>query len=119
MIRRGDIVILLAGITLVIALGVNVYTRDAAHFLRVTQGDHSHADHPAWQQQRLVIPGPLGNTVIEIRDHRARIVESPCTQKLCRRAGWLDSSGDTTACVPNRVSIALLGDDRRFDAMNF
>ncbi|HEX6929013.1 MAG TPA: NusG domain II-containing protein [Gammaproteobacteria bacterium] len=117
--RPGDFVILLAGITLISVLGAMFYTDGSATIVRVSQGGHPHEDLPAWQEKRVSVAGPLGETVIEIREGRARIVASPCTKKICIRAGWLDTAGETTACVPNRVSVALLGDDPRFDALNF
>lgn len=117
--RPGDAVIALAGAAAVAALALNIHTGETVRTLRVTQAGHAHADYPAWRDRQIVVNGPLGETVIEIRDGRARVLRSPCTRKICLRAGWLDAAGDAAACVPNRVSIALLGDDARFDAINF
>ncbi|HEX7047979.1 MAG TPA: NusG domain II-containing protein [Gammaproteobacteria bacterium] len=119
MIRPGDIVIALAGAAVIAVLALNIYSDAAPHIVRVTQGDREAVDHPAWEDRKFSVAGPLGETVIEIHDGRARIVQSPCRKKICIRAGWLDAAGDVAACVPNRVSIALLGNDPRFDAINF
>lgn len=43
--------------------------------------------------------GPLGDTVIEIKDSRARIIDSPCPNKTCIKASW----SDTLVCLPNKV----------------
>ncbi len=45
------------------------------------------------------VEGALGETVIEIKDGRARIIESPCPNKTCIQSGW----SDTLCCLPNRV----------------
>ncbi len=119
MIRAGDAVIVALAVALIAGLAVHVYTDATPHIVRIAHGDHEHRDYPAWQARRIPVAGPLGDTLIEIADGRVRVVASPCTQKLCVRAGWLDASGEATACVPNRVSVALLGDDPRFDAVNF
>lgn len=118
MIRAGDIAIALAGVALIIALGANVYSESKLHTVHVAHANHVE-QFPAWQDRVVRVPGTLGETVIEIRDGRVRVVASPCAQKLCLRAGWLESAGDATACVPNKVSVALLGEDPRFDAINF
>lgn len=118
MIRAGDIVIALAGVMLIAALGTNVYSESALHNVQIAHANHVE-QFPAWQDRMVRVAGVLGDTVIEIRDGRVRVVASPCSQKLCLRAGWLESAGDATACVPNKVSVALLGEDRRFDAINF
>lgn len=119
MIRIGDIVIVAIGVALTAALSVTVYSSANADIVRVTQGRHEHRDFSLAQQQRVSISGPLGETVLEIDAGRVRVIASPCSRKICLRAGWLSSAGDATACVPNRVSIALLGSNPRFDAMNF
>lgn len=119
MIRAGDVVIIALAVVLVVLLGLRVYTNSPPRTLRITDGQHEHRDYPVWQSRRISVQGPLGETIIEIDDGRARVLASPCTQKLCMRSGWLDAAGEATACVPNRVSVALLGDDPRYDAMNF
>ena len=48
--------------------------------------------------------GPLGITEIEIRDGRARVVSSPCRNRICMDAGW----SSTLCCLPNRI-IATTG----------
>lgn len=119
MIRAGDIVIMLVGAALIGAIAMNVYMDGVPDTVRVTQGTQDPVDYPAWEDRRVTVSGPLGETIIEIHDDRARIVRSPCRRKICIRAGWLTAAGDVAACVPNRVSVALLGADPRFDAINF
>lgn len=119
MIRAGDIVIIALAVLLIALLAAHPHGEGKPQVVRVMGGAHEHQDYPAWQSQRISIPGPLGETVIEINAGRARVLASPCSRKLCIRAGWLDAAGEATACVPNRVSVALLGHDPRFDAMNF
>lgn len=72
-------------------------------------------DHDA----TLSIVGRRGPSTIEVRAGRARFVDSPCPQKLCVRAGWLERAGDSSACVPNGVSLRLLGDDPAYDAITY
>jgi len=71
------------------------------------------------QARTVVVPGHLGPSVLEIDHGRARFVESPCTDKICIQAGWQQRSGAFAACLPNGVSLSILGGDRRFDAINF
>lgn len=69
--------------------------------------------------QRLNIEGPLGTSVIEIHQGKVRFVDSPCRGKQCIHSGWLQKTGDFAACLPNRISVAVLGHDLRYDAINF
>jgi hypothetical protein len=74
---------------------------------------------PLYPDQELHIQGALGESVIRIEQGRARFVASACTNKVCIQRGWIDAAGQTSACLPNRVSIQVLGRDARFDAVNF
>lgn len=72
--------------------------------------------------QVLHIHGAQGDSIIEISNGRVRFKDSPCTAKRCVLSGWLQHSGEFAACLPNRVSIALLDNDtaaNRYDSINY
>ncbi len=56
----------------------------------------------------FAVEGPLGETQIEIRDGRARIVASPCREPAWH-GGWLSRLGQKSICLPNRVVIEAEG----------
>jgi len=74
---------------------------------------------PLHRSQRYTFDGPLGTSVIEVRDGRIRFVESPCRNKLCIHSGWLQRNSEFAACLPNLVSITIAGHNPRFDSINF
>jgi hypothetical protein len=55
------------------------------------------------------IQGPLGDTVIQVANGEASIIESPCRDKICISAGKLRQDGDWSACLPNSVLIRISG----------
>ncbi|MEO0069568.1 MAG: NusG domain II-containing protein, partial [candidate division WOR-3 bacterium] len=57
----------------------------------------------------LVLAGPVGKTLVEIKGRRARVKSSDCRNKLCMRMGFIDRAGQTVVCVPNRVVLWLKG----------
>ncbi|MGD8484727.1 MAG: NusG domain II-containing protein [Thioalkalispiraceae bacterium] len=70
----------------------------------------------------LQIHGDQGDSVLQIKDGKIRFTDSPCTLKRCVHSGWLSHSGEFAACVPNKVSVALLGTtsaSRHYDTINF
>lgn len=67
----------------------------------------------------LTIHGPLGDSVLEVRGGRVRFVASPCRGKQCVHSGWLSRVGDFAACLPNRVSVTLLGDTATYDGVSY
>ena len=46
---------------------------------------------------------------IEIDGNRARVIDSPCRDKLCVRAGWLERPGAAAVCLPQRVIVEIRG----------
>ena len=56
--------------------------------------------------------GPLGTTVIEIRDGKARVISSPCRNGICMEAGW----SSTLCCLPNRVLLTIENSSKEVDA---
>ena len=94
---------------------------ESADKVTITATDKSQI-FPLDHDRRVIVSGLLGKTIIEIRHGRARFVRSPCSEKICIKAGWLTRGGDTAACVPNGVLVSVAGSNRsssRYDAINF
>ncbi len=64
---------------------------------------------PIDKDRTVSVEGPEGRTVIEIKDHRLRVTESPCHNKLCIKQGWIESGA--IVCLPNRV-VVTIGDQK-------
>lgn len=61
------------------------------------------------RDQQVELKGPLGTTVLRIEAGSARIISSPCPQKICIGLGRASHAGDLIACVPNRLVIRIEG----------
>ena len=55
----------------------------------------------------------VNGVAIEIDGGRARGIDSPCRDKICVRAGWLERPGDVAVCLPQRVIVEIRGAERR------
>jgi hypothetical protein len=66
---------------------------------------------PLAKAQRVELDGPLGITVLQIKNGGARIISSPCTKKVCMHMGEARHAGDLLACVPNHLVIRIEGDE--------
>jgi hypothetical protein len=64
---------------------------------------------PLDAEETVAVPGPLGDTVVEIRGGRARVLVSPCQNQTCVAAGSIHAHGQWTACLPNRVLVSVEG----------
>lgn len=74
---------------------------------------------PLHEDRVLHIEGALGESTIVIKDGQVRFSDSPCNSKNCVRTGWLQNSGEVAACLPNEISIQLVGNIAGYDAINF
>ena len=64
----------------------------------------------------IVVPGPLGESRVEILDGKVRVAEDPSPRQLCVRQGWIPPGG-AAVCLPNRVAVenAAAG----YDSLNY
>ena len=69
-------------------------------------------EYSAKQDGIYKVGGPLGITTFEIKDGRARIIDSPCPNKTCVNQGW----HSPLVCLPNHVIITL-EEEGEFDAI--
>ena len=70
------------------------------------------------QQKELSVQGPLGDTIVQVREGEARIIESPCPDKICVRAGWVKLAGQSAICVPNRIILRIVSEDNKVDSIS-
>jgi hypothetical protein len=75
--------------------------------VHITAEGAEYAVVPLGEDRTINVPGPLGTTIVEIRDGRVRVLDSPCPNKTCVSQGWVEEPGETIVCLPNRVSITV------------
>ena len=66
---------------------------------------------PLDAEERIAVPGPLGNTIVRIHDGQAWVESSPCDNQICVAAGRLHKHGEFAACLPNIVFVMIEGRD--------
>ena len=70
-----------------------------------------------YQQDKLLASVPLDKNncldildkrmQVEIKDNRARMDRSDCPQHICVNTGWIQYSGQTIVCVPNKIIVEI------------
>ena len=63
---------------------------------------------PIEQERMLTVDGPRGKTIIEIKNQKLRVKDSPCPKKHCMKHGWIERG--IIACLPNKVMITISSD---------
>lgn len=64
---------------------------------------------PIDKDKIVSVKGPEGETIVEIKDHKVRITDSPCPNKVCINQGWIEYGA--IVCIPNRVVITIGNSD--------
>lgn len=55
--------------------------------------------------------GPVGETVVEIKDNKVHILSSDCHNKTCVESGYIDHGGQTLVCLPNKIVVKIEGNN--------
>lgn len=119
-ITRGDSVVLGLAIIL-LASTFSMLWRNEGHGAEavILVNGQQWARLNLFHNQDYHVPGPLGVSHIRVQDGQARFIDSPCPNKLCVLTGWINQGGENATCLPNLVSLQILGTDSRFDTINF
>lgn len=117
--RVGDWLTLLLGSLLTVWLIAEFWQGGAAQKVIIRAGGQLFTEARLDQAQRIEVPGPLGPSLVEIAQGRARVAADPSPRQLCVKQGWLSQVGDAALCLPNQISVELVGATRRFDSLNY
>lgn len=115
----GDWVLFLLSLILLFFLFKTFWHHSPAVKLQIRQGDKIYGNFSLNQSRELSINGPLGLTKILIDKGQVRFVSSPCHNQYCVHQGWLKHHGQVALCIPNQVSLELLGEAPLYDSINY
>ena len=71
------------------------------------------------QAASVKVRGPLGDSIISVKNGQVRFLDSPCPDKLCVHMGAISKTGGTLICAPNRVSVRVVGQADGPDAVSY
>jgi len=113
-----DFVILLAALALAGFSAYRAYARPADSLIMI-RGSGREWVYPLDARETVIVPGPLGNTVITIGGGYACVESSPCLNQVCVSAGRINRQGAWTACLPNNVLLFMggTGETNQVDAV--
>lgn len=115
----GDWLVLLCGALLVIYLFQTLWTNQPAAKVQIRVGDKVYATYSLNQAREVHVHGNLGESVISIANGKVRFAKSPCQTQYCVHQGWLSHTGQATICLPNQVSLELIGERKPYDSLNY
>ncbi|MDR0639145.1 MAG: NusG domain II-containing protein [Spirochaetaceae bacterium] len=108
-LRPLDFAALFLALAAVGAVAVVYDTGDDGSLVVAVEGARNAWLFPVDAEETVVVPGPLGNTVVNIDKGSVYVVSSPCANQLCVAQGKIHLPGSLVSCLPNRVVVTIQG----------
>jgi len=118
-IKVGDWLTILLGSVCVAFLTLKLWDGGIADKAIVRSGGKIYREVSLSRDQQIEVAGPLGISTISIQNRKARIASDPSPRQYCVRQGWLQVAGEIALCLPNQVSLELIGGKKQYDSLNY
>lgn len=115
----GDWLIILFSAISVILMFQQFWVTTPASQFKIRQGNEIIGIFDLNQSRELHIKGALGESHISIHNGRVRFKQSPCSNQYCVHQGWLTRAGQVAVCLPNQISLQLMGAKSAYDSLNY
>ena len=115
----GDWLTILLSVLAVLYLFQILWINEHAAKVQIRQGDKIYATYSLNQQRDIHVHGKLGDAIISISQGKVRFAKSPCTAQYCVHQGWLARAGQVAICIPNQISLELVGEAKPYDSLNY
>lgn len=115
----GDWLIIFLSLVGIVYLFQSLWSAEHASKVQITIGHKIYATYSLNQQRDIHVQGKLGEAIISIAQGKARFTKSPCTTQYCVHQGWLSHAGQAAICLPNQISLELLGENKPYDSLNY
>lgn len=115
----GDWLTIIFSTVLIMYLFQTLWSHQQATKMQIRLGDKIYATYDLNLQRTIHVHGPIGDAVIHISQGKARFAKSPCHNQYCVHQGWLTHTGQVAICLPNQISLELIGEDKPYDSLNY
>lgn len=115
----GDWLVIIISIMIIVFLFQQLWRYAPASKFQIRQANKVIGTYDLNQTRILHIHGPLGESHISIEQGKVRFKQSPCNNQYCVHQGWLKKAGQVAICLPNQISLELLGTEKPYDSLNY
>lgn len=115
----GDWLIIAGSVLAVIFMFQQFWSFEHASKLKIRQGNQIIGTYDLNQTRELHIKGPIGESLVSINQGKVRFKKSPCRNQYCVHQGWLSRAGQVAICLPNQISLQLMGAKSTYDSLNY
>jgi hypothetical protein len=115
----GDSIIILISLIFIIFTFKTLWHFETGSVVRVNFQGNTYGNFSLFQDKKISLIGKEGESIIEIKEGRARFKSSPCKNQYCVQQGWIHLSGQILICIPNEVSIEIFSKSKAYDSLNY
>jgi len=115
----GDSLIILMSLVFIIFSFKTFWHFETGSVVQVNFKGETYGNFSLFQDKKISLIGKEGESVIEIKDGQARLKSAPCRNQYCVQQGWISFTGQMLICIPNEVSIEILGKTKAYDSLNY
>ena len=119
LIKLGDFIFILLFIFLILFIFTKVMNFPDGQYLKIEIGKNQEYFFNLESDLEKKLGGPLGSTEIIIKNKKVRIKNAPCNKKYCIHQGWINKMNQAIVCIPNQVSLSIVGTDASYDSTNY
>ena len=118
-IKAGDWFIIILFCALIIVSTKFLWNLPQGEYLEIYKNNKILATYSLNQKVTKIINGEKGETKIIIDNGKVRFTSAPCTKKYCIHQGWINKANQIIICIPNKISISILGGEKNYDSINY
>jgi hypothetical protein len=115
----GDSLIILMSLVFIIFSFKTFWHFETGSVVQVNFKGETYGNFSLFQDKKISLIGKEGESVIEIKDGQARLKSAPCRNQYCVQQGWISFTGQILICIPNEISIEILGKTKAYDSLNY
>jgi hypothetical protein len=115
----GDWFVILSSLIVILVLFNVLWITEPASQLKIRLANKIVGIYDLNQTREIHLHGPRGEAIISIQNGKARFKLSPCTNQYCVHQGWLSRAGEVAICLPNQISLQLIGAKSPYDSLNY
>jgi len=117
--KAGDWLIIILFFALIIISMKLLWNLPQGQYLEIYKNNEILATYSLNQQITKTISGAKGETKITINNGKVRFSSAPCAKKYCIHQGWINKANQIILCIPNKISISILGSNKNYDSINY
>lgn len=107
---KNDIILTASILIVAVVVFVAVlFVSQKGGYVEVKKDGEIIGKYPLSTNVTVEISGSIGYNLLMIEDGEAYIKSADCPDKLCVKRGKIDKNGETAVCLPNKVTVTVIG----------